>query len=249
MISGKLLIPSKEELQKILSLIDLTSLEGKDNQKSTEALCEKAIRYQTASVCVYPTLVSAAKMVLKGSAVKVASVAGAFPSGQLPLILKLEEIKFAIEQGADEIDAVISRGKILERDYKFVAEEIAAYKKICTGIILKVILETGELITHENITIASKIAIENGADFIKTSTGKITTGATSEAIHSMLNEIKRSGKLIGIKPSGGISTIHDAIHYIQLTKTTLGKDWIKPSHFRIGATRLADVIFTAMKKE
>jgi deoxyribose-phosphate aldolase len=191
---------SKEELSLALSLIDLTSLEGKDNEKSIGALCEKAKRFKTSAVCVYPSLVSVTKKYLHGTTIKVVSVAGAFPSGQLPLNIRLQEATFALNEGADEIDMVISRGKFLEGNYKAVSEEIAAFKKICERKTLKIILETGELISTENILKASKLAIDAGADFIKTSTGKTTVNATLESASVMLLAIRDSGKKIGIKP-------------------------------------------------
>jgi deoxyribose-phosphate aldolase len=235
---------TKEELRLALSLIDLTSLEGKDNEKSIFALCEKAKKFGTAAVCVYPALVSSAKKNLKGTKIKIASVAGAFPSGQLPLNLRLEEAKYAITEGADEIDMVISRGKFLAGNYNAVSEEIYAFKKICQGEILKVILETGELESTENIRKASEIAIDAGADFLKTSTGKISVNATLESVCAMLLAIKDSGKKTGIKPSGGISDGETAIKYLRLTEKILGSDWLTPVLFRFGASRLADTIFS-----
>ena len=233
---------SQQELQLILSLIDLTSLEGKDNEESIIALCDKAKKYGTAAVCVFPTFISFAKEQLKGSSVKIVSVAGAFPSGQLPLNLRLEEVKYAIGQGAHEIDMVISRGKFLEGDFDFVRTEISAFKKVCEEKTLKVILETGELHSADNIGRASEIAINVGADFLKTSTGKIPVNATLESVCVMLLAIKKSGKKIGIKPSGGISDAGTAIKYLRLTENILGKEWLHPRYFRFGASRLADNI-------
>ena len=233
---------SKTELRLILSLIDLTSLEGTDNVRSITTLCEKAKKLQTAAVCVYPELVSIARKELSGTKIKVASVAGAFPSGHLPLPLRLEEVKYALSQGADEIDMVISRGKFLEGNHRAVAEEVSAFKKLCRANILKVILETGELHTAENIRQASELAIAAGADFIKTSTGKIQVNATLESVCEMLLAIKDSRKKIGIKPSGGISDAGTAIRYLRLTEKILGKDWLNPTLFRFGASRLADAV-------
>ena len=238
---------TKEELQLALSLIDLTSLEGKDNEKSIFDLCEKAKKFETASVCIYPVFVSIAKKNLERTKIKVASVAGAFPSAQSPLNLRLEEAKFAISQEADEIDMVISRGKFLEGNQDAVREEVSAFKKICGNITLKVILETGELETPENIRKASDIAIEAGADFIKTSTGKISVNATLESVCMMLLAIKDSGKKIGIKPSGGISDGDTAARYLRLTEKILGKEWLNSQLFRFGASRLADAIFIQLK--
>ena len=237
---------AKAELRLALSLTDLTSLEGKDNEKTIISLCEKAKNYKTSAVCVYPSLVSVAKKQLKGTKIKVASVAGAFPSGQLPLHLRMEEVKFAISEGADEIDMVISRGKFLEENYKAVSTEISAFKKICGEKTLKVILETGELKTPANIRKAAKTAIDAGADFLKTSTGKISANATMESVCVMLLAIKDSGKKIGIKPSGGISEGDTASKYLRLTEKILGKEWLNPQLFRFGASRLADNIFSVV---
>lgn len=235
--------PTKKELRLILSLIDLTSLEGKDNEKSIQALCEKAKKLETAAVCVYPAHISFAKKYSKGSAIKIASVAGAFPSGHLPLNLKLEEVKYAIHEGADEIDMVISRGKFLEGNYGAVSEEIFEFKKVCGEKTLKVILETGELQTSENIRKACQLAIEAGADFLKTSTGKTPVSATLESVAVMLLAIKESGKKVGIKPSGGITNGIIALQYLHLTEKILGKEWLNPHLVRFGASRLADTIF------
>ena len=240
---------TREELKLILSLIDLTSLEGKDNDQTISELCNKAKKFGTAAVCVYPTLVSIAAKVLSGTNIKVASVAGAFPSGQLPLNLRLAEAEYALGEGADEIDMVISRGKFLEGDDNAIAEEVAAFKKICGNKILKVILETGELLSPDNITKASQVAIDAGADFLKTSTGKISVNATPESVCTMLLAIKRSGKKIGIKPSGGLSDPEAAVKYLRLTQNILGKEWITPELFRLGASRLADMISSQMKKK
>lgn len=237
---------TNEESRLILSLIDLTSLEGKDNAQSINILCEKAIKFKTTAVCIYPALVSAAKKSLEGTNIKVASVAGAFPSGQLPLDLRLEEVKYALSEGADEIDMVISRGKFFDGDYNAVLEEVSAFKKICGTKTLKVILETGELISSENIRKASELSIDAGADFIKTSTGKISTHATLESAYVMLQTIKASEKKIGIKLSGGISDGNTAVKYLRLTEKILGKEWLTPSLFRFGASRLAETIYSQL---
>lgn len=237
-------LPSKDELHLALSLIDLTTLEGKDDNKRIVELCKKAIDSGTAAVCVYPTLVKTARQALNETRQKVASVAGAFPSGQLPLKLRLEEAKFALEEGADEIDMVISRGKFLDGEYNFVYDEIAAFKNICGQKTLKVILETGELDSPDNIRIASDIALHAGADFIKTSTGKISVNATLSSVCVMLEAIKdfytTSGKKCGIKPSGGISDGNTAVKYLRMTENILGKEWLIPDLFRFGASRLVD---------
>jgi deoxyribose-phosphate aldolase len=237
------LLPSENELQRILSSIDLTSLEGKDNEKSITELCEKAKKFKTAAVCIYPSLVSAAKKQLKGTNIKIASVAGGFPSGQLPLTLRLKEALFALTEGADEIDMVISRGKFLEHNHAAITEEVSAFKKLCGTKILKVILETGELATNKNIAQASKIAIDSGADFLKTSTGKIAINATPASVCVMLLSIRDSKKKVGIKPSGGIPDGLTAVKYLRLVENVLGKEWIHPNLLRFGSSRLADAIF------
>jgi len=237
-------LPASDELKLVLSLVDLTTLEGKDTDADVTKLCEKAIKAGTAAVCVYPTLVAIAKHSLKNTGIKVAAVAGGFPSGQLPLHLRLAEARYAIEQGADEIDMVISRGKFLEGNYQFIFDEVAAFKKECGNKMLKVILETGELETLDNIRVASDISLKAGADYIKTSTGKVNVNATLPAMCVMLQAIndhyKISGKKCGIKPSGGISDGITAVKYLRLTEKILGKEWFHSSLFRFGASRLVD---------
>lgn len=239
-----LLPPNREELQLMLSCVDLTSLEGKDTDKTILELAEKAIKTNVAAVCVYPALVNAAKTALKSTAIQVASVAGGFPSGQLPLELRLEEVKYALQQGADEIDMVISRREFLQGNFAFTVKEVSAMKEICGTKTLKVILETGELETLENIALASRLAIDGGADFIKTSTGKISGNATLPDVWVMLQEIKKhfekTGKRVGIKPSGGIADGFTAVKYSRLINQILGQDWLTPSLFRIGASRLVN---------
>jgi len=239
----------------ILSFIDLTTLEGTDTKKKVSELCMKAQGFKdpniqipdVAAVCVYPNFVKHVKGKLKGSGIKTASVAGAFPAGQTSLQVKLQEVKYAIDEGADEIDMVISRGKFLEGELQYVADEITAIKDLCGNIHLKVILECGELISVENIRKASELAITAGADFIKTSTGKIQPAATEEAVLIMADTIKEAfetaGKKIGIKPAGGISTADQALKYYMIIKKILGDSWLNNNFFRIGASRLADDIF------
>ena len=241
--------------RKILGLIDLTTLEGSDNKERISDLCTQAMQYedknieipQVAAVCVYPPFINQAKELLKNTPIRVASVAGAFPSGQSPIEVKLAEIQYAVEQGADEIDMVISRGTFLEGDYQTVFDEIKAIKEVCGHAHLKVILETGELRSLENIRKASDIAIYAGGDFIKTSTGKIQIAATEEAFVVMLDAIKEyyetSGKKIGIKPAGGISEPEVALRYYMLLKNILGNEWLTPELFRFGASRLAHKIY------
>lgn len=239
----------------ILSSIDLTTLEGSDNRQSVLTLCKKAKAYYnaqrqvpaTAAVCVYPTLVAIAREELKGTDIRVASVAGAFPAGQSPIEVKVAEVRYAVSQGADEIDMVISRGKFLEGNYQEVYNEICAIREACKDATLKVILETGELKTPQNIYRASQLAIAAGADFIKTSTGKIAVNATPEAFLVMMDAIRRhfreTGKLVGIKAAGGISDPDDALLYLNLLTQVLGKDWLSKQYFRIGASRLANRVF------
>jgi len=244
----------KEILKHIISLLDLTTLEGTDNDDRIKALCAKALSFGDhllplpAAVCVYPPFVKLAKQLLAGSGVHVASVAGAFPSGQLPLSLRVNECKYVVDQGADEVDMVISRGMFLAGDHQALVDEVAAMKEACGAVHLKVILETGELVTAENIRLASELAISGGADFIKTSTGKIQPAATPEAMAEMLQVIadhhKNKGIKIGIKPAGGISTPDQALLYYQLVKNICGDEWLNNKLFRIGASRLADGILT-----
>lgn len=239
----------------ILNSIDLTTLEGSDNRKKIDDLCHKALSYKnlekniptTAAVCVYPPFVAQAKSILRDTGVNVAAVAGAFPAGQSPIEIKVAEVKYTAQQGADEIDMVISRGKFLEGNYDEVASEIVAIKEACGGAHLKVILETGELQTLTNIAKASELAINAGADFIKTSTGKIPVNATPESFLTMLDAIKehyeKTGKMVGMKPAGGISDADTAIVFLKILENVLGEPWLTNKYFRIGASRLADRIF------
>ena len=242
----------KPALRQIFSFLDFTSLEGSDNQTKIKALCEKAISFGDmglpfpAAVCIYPPFIAIAKNILKGTPIKVATTAAAFPSGQMALSVKLEEVRYAVNEGADEIDVVISRGTFLNKEYHEIYRELDAIRDITKQKILKVILETGELLTPENIARASEIAIEAGADFIKTSTGKISPAATEESVFVMLQVIReyhrKTGKKIGIKPAGGISDPEKALNYYWLVKEVLGEQWLTPELFRIGASRLADRI-------
>lgn len=239
-------------LSHIISLLDLTTLEGTDNNARIKALCDKALSFGNsglplpAAVCVYPPFVKLAKQLLAGSGVHVASVVGAFPSGQLPLRLRVNECEYAVGEGADEVDMVISRGAFLAGEHRFVTEEVAAMKHACGRVHLKVILETGELGSASNIKLASELAIRGGADFIKTSTGKIQPAATPMAMAEMLQVIRthfdQTGERIGIKPAGGISTPDHALLYYLLVKNIVGDEWLNNKLFRIGASRLADNI-------
>lgn len=241
-----------EALRLLVELIDLTTLEATDTPRKVEKLCERALcPYPNhpeigpvAAVCVYPSLLPFAKRVLEGSNVKLASVAGAFPSGLSPLPVKLHEIRNAIELGAQEIDTVILRGAMLSGEEDQVFEELSAMREACGPSTLKVILETGELVAHDVIRKASRIAMLAGADFLKTSTGKISPGATPEATLVMLEAIrnfeKETGKRVGIKVAGGIRKAEDALRYFVLVKETLGDAWLSPALFRIGASSLLD---------
>ncbi|HNX22354.1 MAG TPA: deoxyribose-phosphate aldolase [Bacteroidales bacterium] len=234
----------KEAYRFALSCIDLTTLEGSDNSAKIQQLCEKAITLNTAAVCVYPPFIKQAKEILKNTTIKVASVAGAFPSGQSPLFVKLAEVAYAVEEGADEIDMVISRGKFLEGNDQEVFDEIVAIKKACKNAHLKVILETGELLDPKLIFKASFLAMKAGADFIKTSTGKINISATPEAFLVMLDAINQyyneTGTMVGMKPAGGISDQETTLLYLKILENTLNNKWLNNQYFRIGASRLAD---------
>lgn len=235
----------KDLAKRVFSCIDNTTLNGTDNNAHVEQFCRHTIELgHVAAICVYPRFVACAKRVLDGSGIKVASVAGAFPHGQLPIHLKVEEVKYAIGEGADEIDMVLSRGVLLAGEYNVVSDEVALMKEACQNKTLKVILETGELTSPTLIEKASQLAIDGGADFIKTSTGKIGVGATLEAAEVMLNCIKKNvnfnKKTVGFKAAGGISTPEEAIEYALLAKKVMGNDYINNQTFRIGASRLTD---------
>tara|TARA_B110000046_G_scaffold176435_1_gene202119 strand:- start:57 stop:950 length:894 start_codon:yes stop_codon:yes gene_type:complete len=248
-------------LKMVLSMIDLTTLEGMDTDKKVQQLCYKATHIHNelpdlpnvAAVCVYPTMVKTASNALKDFDVKVASVATAFPSGSSSLKIKIQETKEAIFNGADEVDMVISRGKFHSGEYNYVFDEIATIKETCgSDVRLKVILETGELGDYDHIRFASEIAINAGADFIKTSTGKIKPAATLPITLVMLEAIKdhyyNTGKMIGMKPAGGISNSKLALQYLLLVKETLGDLWLDNHWFRFGASSLAnDVLMQILK--
>lgn len=236
----------------LVGFIDLTSLEAVDNKERIDALIQKALSTikpeaelnGVAAVCVYPVFVRQVADGLKGTKIQIAAVAGAFPSGQSPLHLRLEEVKYTVAEGATEIDMVISRGRMLAGDRDFVFHEVAEHKKACGNAHLKVILETGELKDPLFIYDASMISMEAGADFIKTSTGKIQPAATLEASWVMLEAIKdfyhKTGKKVGFKAAGGIAEPDVAVHYYLLVRKILGDEWLTPSLFRIGASRLLD---------
>ncbi len=249
-------------LKLAISMIDLTTLEGKDTPGKVKQLCYKAMHPHdsikdvptVAAVCVYPAYVGTAKKALQGSDIKVASVATAFPSGQSNLEVKLNDVKFAVDQGADEIDMVISRGQFLAGNYQYVFDEIASVKEACGEAHLKVILETGELDTLDNVRKASEIAMHAGANFIKTSTGKIQPAATMQVTYVMLDAIKdfylKTGKMIGMKPAGGISTAKIALQYLVMLNEVLGEKWMNKNYFRFGASSLVnDLLMQLVKTE
>jgi deoxyribose-phosphate aldolase len=253
-------------LRLALSMTDLTTLEGADSPDKVRSLCRKAITPDpadpslppVAAVCVYPSLVAVAKEALAGSTVRVASVATGFPSGQYPLDVRLDDVRRAVEAGADEIDMVISRGAFLAGRYDEVADEIRQTKRACGGsggAHLKVILETGELETYDNVRRASDLAM--GADltehdFIKTSTGKVAPAATMGVTLVMLEAIRdhflATGVRIGMKPAGGIRTAKQALHYLVMVKETLGDEWLTPDLFRFGASSLANDLLRQLSK-
>jgi len=242
-------------------MIDLTTLEGSDSPGKVKQLCYKASHLhdkypnlpKVAAICVYPSMVSIAHESLKGTNIKTASVATGFPSGMTNFKAKLDEVKYVIDEGAEEVDMVISRGHFLSGELNYVSDEIAKVKTACGNAKLKVILETGELSTLDNVRKASDLAMESGADFIKTSTGKISESATPTVVLTMLEAIrdyyKKTGKKIGMKPAGGISKSKLAIQYLVMVKETLGNDWLTPNLFRFGASSLAnDVLMQIIKQ-
>jgi len=248
-------------LKMALNMIDLTTLEGKDTAGKVRQMCYKAMHLHdsypdlptVAAVCVYPSLVATAKTALKGSGVKIASVATAFPSGQSSREIKLDDTRMAVDAGADEVDMVISRGRYHQGDYAFVHDEIAAVKEACGKARLKVILETGEMGTLDDVAFASRIAIHAGADFIKTSTGKIQPAATMPVTLTMLEVIRdhyfATGTMIGMKPAGGISNAKAALHYLIMVKETLGTAWLDNNWFRFGASSLANDLLKQLVKQ
>lgn len=250
-----------EALKLAMSMMDLTTLDAKDTPGKVRQLCQKAkLPYslmpelpQVAAVCVYPNMVRVAKKALNGSRIHVAAVSTAFPSGMSSTKMKLDETRWAVQEGADEIDMVISRGRFLMGDYRFVFDEIASVKDACGDAHLKVILETGELGTLDHVRKASDLAIAAGADFIKTSTGKVQPAATLPVTLVMLEAIRdhfyRTGQKIGMKPAGGIQTAKQALQYLVMIKETLGEDWLNPDLFRFGASVLANDLLRQIVKE
>jgi len=249
-----------EALKMVLSMIDLTTLEGQDTPGKVRQLCQKAIHLHdalpglphVAAVCVYPTMVGVARKSLGDANINVASVATAFPSGMAPRQIKLQETRVAVDEDADEIDMVISRGMFLQGEFGFVFDEIAAIKEACGDAHLKVILETGELGTFDRVRRASVLAMHAGADFIKTSTGKIQPAATLPVTLVMLQAIRdyyyETGRMVGMKPAGGISNAKLAIHYLVMLRETLGNAWMTPEWYRFGASSLANDVLMQIRK-
>ncbi|MFZ0170887.1 MAG: deoxyribose-phosphate aldolase [Acidimicrobiales bacterium] len=248
-------------LDTAIRMIDLTTLEGADTPGKVQAMCAKAVRPDptdsgvpsVAAVCVYPDLVDVARGSLDGSGVAVASVATAFPSGRASMKVKLADVREAIEGGADEVDMVIDRGAFLSGRYGQVFDEIRQVREACGRAHLKVILETGELVTLDNVARASWLAMTGGADFVKTSTGKVTPASTPAAALVMLASVRdfaeASGRQVGVKVAGGIRTAKDAIRYLVLVKETAGPEWLTPSLFRIGASSLLNDLLMQRSKQ
>jgi deoxyribose-phosphate aldolase len=244
-----------------IRMMDLTTLEGRDTEGKVRALCAKGIRPDpsdpsipsVAAICIYPSLIPVARKALAGSGVKVASVATGFPSGQTFTEIKISETRQAVLAGADEIDMVIDRGAFLQGDYRAVFEEIVAVKEACGDTHLKVILETGELETYDNVRRASILAMAAGADFIKTSTGKVQPAATLPVTLVMLEAIRdferRTGRVVGMKPAGGIRTAKEAIQYLVVLYETLGPRWMTPDLFRFGASTLLNDVLMQIHKQ
>jgi len=250
----------KTAYQTILSCTDLTSLEGNDHYAKIAGICQQAKSFSeqgpeipnVAAVCFYTPFIGTAKRELANTGIRIATVAAGFPSGQIPLALKVAECEYAVSRGAHEVDIVISRGKIIEGFCQELYDEICTLKKACDKATMKVILETGELETIENIRKASEISIMAGADFLKTSTGKIKPAATPRAFLIMLDTIKEyyegTGKMVGIKAAGGIAEPADALVYFSLVNEILGEAWLDKKYFRIGASKLAQKLADGIKR-
>jgi deoxyribose-phosphate aldolase len=250
-----------QALELVVRMTDLTTLEGQDTPGKVAALCSKAMRPDpvdpsippVAAVCVYPNLVETAKGRVGGSGVKVASVATAFPSGQSPTELKVAEARAVVELGADEVDMVIDRGAFLSGRYAKVYDEIVQVKEACGAAHLKVILETGELGTYDNVRRAALLAMAAGADFVKTSTGKVSPAATLPVTLCMMEAVRdvyfETGRVVGIKPAGGIRVAKQAIQYLVVLHETLGPEWLTPDLFRFGASSLLNDVLMQVRKE
>jgi deoxyribose-phosphate aldolase len=248
-------------LQLAIRVIDLTTLEGADTPGKVTALCSKAIRPDPgdpsipscAAICVYPNLVPVARERLEGTGVKVAAVATGFPSGQYPTAIKVADVRSAVELGADEIDMVIDRGAFLSGRYAKVYDEIVRVKEACGGAHLKVILETGELGSYDNVRRATLLAIAGGADFVKTSTGKVSPAATLPVALCMLEAVRdvheETGRRVGFKAAGGIREAKQAVQHLVLVHETLGRDWLTPDLYRLGASSLLNDVLMQLRKE
>ncbi|HEV2375413.1 MAG TPA: deoxyribose-phosphate aldolase [Streptosporangiaceae bacterium] len=248
-------------LDTAVTMVDLTTLEGADTPGKVAGLCAKARRPDpadpavppVAAVCLYPDLVAVARRELTGSTVAVASVATAFPSGRAPLAVKLADVAAAVDAGADEVDMVIDRGAFLTGRYAQVYEEVRAVREACGRAHLKVILETGELATLDNVARASWLAMMAGADFIKTSTGKVTPASTPPVALVMLSAVRdyaaAAGRRVGVKVAGGIRTAKDAVRYLVLVRETAGQEWLDPALFRIGASSLLNDLLMQRRKQ
>jgi len=248
-------------LHLVASMIDLTTLEGMDSHGKVRQLCEKAKHPlpghpevpSCAAICVYPDLVPVAVAALRGSSVAVASVATGFPAGRTDRATKLREVQLAVEQGAGEIDMVIDRGAFLSGRYGFVYDEICAVKEACGSAHLKVILETGELRTYDNVRRACRIALLAGADFVKTSTGKVSPASTMPVVLLMLEAVRdhylETGNIVGVKAAGGIRTSKDALRYLVMVNETCGDLWMTPERFRFGASSLLNDVLMQLEKE
>jgi deoxyribose-phosphate aldolase len=250
-----------QALELAVRVMDLTTLEGADTPGKVAALATKAVRPDPAdrsvpscaALCVYPNLVPTAVARLRGTGVKVASVATYFPSGQAPLDVKLRDVRDVVEAGADEVDMVIDRGAFLSGRYAKVYDEIVQVKEACGDVHLKVILETGELGTYDNVRRASLLAMAAGADFIKTSTGKLPSAATLPVALCMLEAIRdvheETGRMVGFKPAGGVRTAKQAIQHLVLVHETAGPDWLTPDLYRIGASSLLNDVLMQIRKQ
>ena len=248
-------------LRLAVTMLDVTTLEGADSVGKVRQMCRKALQPlpgdpsvgPAAAVCVYPRMVKVAAKAVEGSGVKVASVATAFPSGQMRLKERLAEIRYAVGEGADEIDMVISRGQFMQGEYRAIFDEVAKCKEACGKAHLKVILETGELATYDQVRWASEIAMAAGGDFIKTSTGKVSPAATLPVTLVMLQAIEdfyqATGKMVGMKPAGGISNAKLALQYLVMVREILGEKWLTNEWFRFGASSLTNDLLMQIRKQ
>ena len=248
-------------LKLAVSMLDVTTLEGADSVGKVRQMCQKVMRPlpqdisvgPAAAVCVYPRMVKIASDAVQGSKVRVAAVATQFPSGQMRLKERLAEVRYAVGEGADEIDMVISRGQFLQGEYRAIYDEVAACKEACGNVHLKVILETGELTTYDNVRYASDMSMAAGADFIKTSTGKVPIAATLPVTLVMLQAIEdfydRTGRMVGMKPAGGISNAKLALQYLVMVREILGPKWLTNEWFRFGASSLTNDLLMQIRKQ